>query len=412
MNARSNSQTASLATGIRPVRVFIVAQEWCSAHGGLATMNRSLSIALAAAGASVVCLMPEVRREDYEDAAAHDVILIEARPVPGGTAQQAMLRKPVLPHGWRPNLVIGHGRVTGPEALGLTQDFFGEAKRLQVVHVAPDEIEWWKEGRTDDAGVRAQARTELELDLAVSAHRTVAVGPRLHARMRRDLSVHDGVPEPVRLDPGFDHTDLDVVRTPPPGGPDQVLLMGRIEDYEIKGVGLAAQALAHAMRLRGPAAPKIELLVRGAPPGESAALRERLIIELGDAAMQVTVRPFTTDQSALRHDLLRASLLLMPSSAEGYGLVGLEGITAGTPVLLSGQSGLGQSLSGVVYPAGATGPVVPVTSDPTEDADRWGHRIAAVLEDRDAAFRRADWLKRELAAKWTWKSAAEDLLSL
>jgi glycosyltransferase involved in cell wall biosynthesis len=308
-------------------------------------------------------------------------------------------------------MVIGHGRVTGPEALCLTEDFFPRAKRIQVVHVAPDELEWWKQDRADDAGVRAEVRTQLELDLAVGAYRTLTVGPLLHARMCRDLSVYGRVPEPVRLDPGFDCTDPDV-RTPPPGGPVQILLMGRIEDYKIKGVELASRALARAMWLRGNGTPEIELLVRGAPPGQSTVLRERILKEIGGKAVRVTVRPFTTDESALRHDLARASLVLMPSWAESFGLVGLEAIIAGTPVFVSGQSGLGMLLSETVDPAGTAGPVVPVTQNLDEDVDRWGHRIAAVLDDRESAFTRAERLRRDLAAKWTWESAARNVLSL
>ena len=76
-----------------------------------------------------------------------------------------------------------------------------------MVHVAPDELEWWRADRTDDSGVRADERTRMELDICLGATRVLAVGPRLYALLRRDLSVFSDVPEPVQLDPGFDLPD-------------------------------------------------------------------------------------------------------------------------------------------------------------------------------------------------------------
>ena len=42
-----------------------------------------------------------------------------------------------------------------------------------------------------------------------------------------------------------------------------------------------------------------------------------------------------------------ADLVIMPSRTEGFGLTALEALSAGLPVLVSGNSGLGQALKGV-----------------------------------------------------------------
>lgn len=395
----------------RSASVLMVAQEWNSGNGGLATLNRSLCVALAAAGASVVCLMPSASPDERAHAAVHGVVLVEARSVLGGLPRQAMVRMPPLAPGWVPDLIGGHSRFTGPEAMCLAEDFFPRAKRLQFVHIAPDEMEWYRPGRADDAGVRAEDRTRLELALAAGAYRTVAVGPRLHGLLRRELSVHPGVPEPALLVPGFDSAQFRP-RTPPPGEPVQILLMGRLEDFDIKGVDIAARALGRAVSLCGGARrPEVELLVRGAPPGESAALRDRILDLAGDIDLRVTPRCFTTDRVTLDQELTRASLALVTSRAEAFGLVAHEAIVAGTPVLISDRCGL-SPLVEKVGSVQAAGPVVPVTRRLDEDVERWGYRIAAVLDDRAAAFRRADELRRALAARWTWKDAAEQVLGL
>ena len=72
--------------------------------------------------------------------------------------------------------------------------------------MAPDEIEWDKLDRADDACVRAEERTELELALARTADLVVAVGPHLYHRLQNDLEP-DNI-DPFRLDPGFDAEDV------------------------------------------------------------------------------------------------------------------------------------------------------------------------------------------------------------
>ena len=163
-------------------RILAVGTEWHSGHGGLSTFNRQLCGALAGAGVEVVCLVLDATHKDQGDAETLGVKLVEATPTPGQPRQYALSRKPRLPGGFAPDVIIGHGRVTGPAARILVDDHFPEAKRLHFVHVAPDEIEWFKLDRDDDAGARAEERTQIELDLGRTADRVIAVGPRLYDR--------------------------------------------------------------------------------------------------------------------------------------------------------------------------------------------------------------------------------------
>ncbi|WP_396445391.1 glycosyltransferase family 4 protein [Actinomadura sp.] len=396
-----------MSTARNDLTALAVATEWSSANGGLSTLNRGLCGALAAKGVRVLCLVPGASEEERADAEAAGVTLVAARPVPGGSPRRALIRRPVLPEGVVPDVVIGHGRVTGPMAMCQVEDHFPDASRVQVVHVAPDELEWWRPDRADDPGLRAEQRTELERLLCQEAAVVAAVGPRLHERFSRDLAVRPGAPSPIRLDPGF---DVPPVRPRPPacGAPAQVLLVGRLEDYEIKGVDLAARAVAHALELRDDRDAEVELLVRGAPPGECGALRDRIRRDAACPALDVTVRPFSVDGDRLAEDLARASLLVMPSRAEAFGLVGLEAAVAGTPVLAAARSGFGLLLRDVLGAAAAPF-VVPVRDD-REDVLRWGHNVAAVLRDPAGAFAMADTARRELARRRTWAMAAGALL--
>lgn len=97
----------------------------------------------------------------------------------------------------------------------------------------------------------------------------------------------------------------------------------------------------------------------------------------------------------------------MPSKAEGFGLVGLEAIAAGTPLLISHRSGLAELL--VEHNLGGKC-VVNTTGVTTEDAPVWQKAIDLVLMDRVAAFSRAATLRRQLVPLCSWDDAVKRLV--
>jgi glycosyltransferase involved in cell wall biosynthesis len=385
--------------------ILVIATEWQSGRGGLSTLNRNLCRALAHQGAEVVCVVAP----DADPATdTGGVRVIAARRTPGMDPHEALARRPELPDGFAPDLIIGHGRITGPAAKALSEDHFPDAQRLHLVHMAADEIEWLKPGREDDAAQRAEDRSGIELALARGAAGVIAIGPRLHGRFLRDLQAVQ-LPDPIRLDPGFD-SDAAPQRQPPGGRPWAVLVMGRMEDAELKGLDIAANAMGRVAADKR-ISETLELIVRGASEGSGEATRLKVTEWAASPALSVLVRPYTAETERLDADLRRASLLLMPSRAEGFGLVGLEAILAGTPVLVSEQSGLGMLLQEVLAREAAARHVVVVTGDLQADAGRWSRAIEGILLDRDAAFRRAAELRVTLARQRTWSSATSTLLA-
>lgn len=400
-------------------RILAVATEWASGHGGLSTFNRQLCIALARTDADVTCLAIAPSEREIAEARDLGVHLVPARSNPGEDERQWLSRRPMnLPDDYRPTVVIGHGRVTGPAAARLAEDVFPGAQRLHFIHMAPDEIEWDKFDRDNaqqgavSAAAQAEKRTQVELDLAERATRTIAVGPRLYNRFLRDLGPYNCQP-PLRFDPGFDPAP-DQGREPPEGPPWKVLLLGRAEDEILKGLDIAASATAKAAaRLRQMSLPGLELVVRGAAPGDADAIRQR-IRDWAGAHVDVVVRPFTTDAVTLARDLRSSSLLLMPSRSEGFGLVGLEAITAGTPVLISSRSGLSELMKEKLHPVEYARITVPTTGDAKSaniDIDEWARAIEAVLKDRNAAFRNASDLASQLGMRVTWFEGVSRLLA-
>jgi glycosyltransferase involved in cell wall biosynthesis len=385
--------------------LLAVATEWASRHGGLSTLNRELCCALARVGHPVACLVPEAGPDELREAEAAGVRIIEAPAPPGTEALAGLLRPPRLPEGFEPDIILGHGRITGGAAKTLAEDHLRSAVRIHMIHMAPGAIEPYKQPQ--GAAARAEERERLELDLAADAAMVVAVGPRLFREAGNLLAARPQAPPLHRLDPGLPPTEE---RAVPPGL--QILVLGRSEDDQLKGLDIAALALA---KLPHPDPRPFEadpvLVVRGAPPGKGDELHVHLA-KLADVPRdRIRVREYTAEATHIQEDLRRACLLLIPSRTEGFGLVGLEALALGTPTLISARSGLGELLVEKLGETHARNFVVEVKDDTEADATEWARAIEQVLRDPKAAFARTAELQQRLEKELSWTTAAQSLMS-
>ncbi|WP_327702876.1 glycosyltransferase [Streptomyces decoyicus] len=398
------------APGHRAPIILSVATEWASSHGGLSTFNRDLCRALADAGARVFCVVLAAASAQIASAAESGVTLLPTPDMPGASEDMRLTSRPKLPMGMLPDLVVGHSRITGPAAKKIADDFFPTARRLHVVHMAPDEIEWYKPDRRTDAGLRAEERTDIERTLGRSAHRVVAVGPRLHDQFLAEFTGTEALP-PLRLDPGFDSVTSSVPRIPPGGSPWRVLLIGRTEDARLKGVDLAAAACGRvATWLHEDGLRRLRLLVRGAPEAAVEQQRAEIVTWAASPQLEVVVRAYASAEERIANDLNSASLVIVPSRSEGFGLVGVEAIAQGVPVLVSSGSGLAQMLRETLGHEAADPFVVSISGDDEKDTDKWARAIDRKLRDREGAFRQTAELRAQLVERVPWSKAAAVVL--
>ena len=392
---------------VEPVRrqpnVLIVATEWYSRHGGISTFNRDLCIALVRAGARVVCYVPRADTSEVKHAEEVGVRIVEATAMPSLDDGALLLQRPNLPSGFVPDIVIGHDRITGAASVRLARDDYRDSKRVLFIHTSPEEIEWHKELREDSTSAeRAAARKREQLSLAMGCDLVVAVGPHLMREFATDLH-GAGNPVPVmELTPGLPER-LAITATLPAA--IRCLVLGRVEDYQLKGLDLAAKAFGRVVaNWKHGNAPK--LVVRGAPIGTADELRRRLAEDSAPTELDIVVRHYSADETEIQNDLREASLVLMPSKKEGFGLVALEAISQGVPTLISDQSGLADTLRQHA-PQAANEWILPVTQD---SEVKWAERIEYLLLGRQGAFDRAAVLRKQLAATLDWHLAVVSLL--
>jgi len=105
----------------------------------------------------------------------------------------------------------------------------------------------------------------------------------------------------------------------------------------------------------------------------------------------------------LKRLFCEVDLVLMPSRTEGFGLTGLEALSAGLPVLVSKNSGFGEALSKVPF-----GSACVIDS---EDPLVWAQAIKKVWKkDRETRLQEAERLRSSYKTKYSWAEQSEDLV--
>ena len=180
--------------------------------------------------------------------------------------------------------------------------------------------------------------------------------------------------------------------------PLKVLTFGRgdPEDFSLKGYDIAAEAIA---KLKDRS---YLLIFVGAPDGKQEEVAENLL-KSGISKRQLIVRKFLESKKSLKELFCEVDLVIMPSRAEGFGLTALEAMSASLPILVSGNSGFGDTLC--TLPLGKS---CVVDSDEPKD---WAEAIARVRgKDRAERLKEVHRLQTAYEEKFSWKRQCEALI--
>ena len=360
------------------IDAMFLCDEWKSSKGGLSTFNRELATNLAettTGSMKIHCYVSRSDDQDREDAKQHGVNLITAQTVPGSGDPLDWLKivPPELPH---PHIVIGHGRKFGIPAFHVERAT--RCKWIQFVHVFCEDLGKFKETAATtvaDTIEENEKNHKNEIELCKAADAVVAVGSRLQQKYSRSLpnvkveiitpgitgkfcneSIESGEHAGV-----LSRTSNDMFMKT-----FNVFMFGRadFEDLTLKGYDIVANAI-------GSLGVKFELTFVGSSPGDHRNVEQWFLQKACIKRKQLTIRGYCTEQDELKGMFHQSDLVALPSRTEGFGLVGLEAISCGVPVLVSGESGLAEALQEV-----QGGSNVIVQSD--DDADEWARRISEV----------------------------------
>ena len=391
--SQEDNESNSGSTSSRKLNVTLLSSEWRSTKGGLSTLNRELAIQLAKhPSAEVSVYLPQCSEEDKRVAASYNVHLIEAEKRPGYDPVDWLS---FLPNDHAVDCVIGHGAILGRQVQGIKRDC-SRCKWIQVVHTAPEELGMYKE--YDERISKGETKHQVEVELCKLADQVVAVGPKLADAFSGYLRSCEKHQDVLNLTPGIFSEFADVKQASQEISSFSVLVFGRSdsEDFQLKGYDIAAQAIAELKDMT------YKLVFVGATRGEEEKVARKLV-EQGIDPSQLKVRRFNESREKLADLFCEVDLAVMPSRTEGFGLAALEALSAGLPVLVSGNSGFGEALKKVPF---ASSCVVQ-----SEDPKDWADAIKAVRgKDRKLRLREAKVLGGEYAEIYSWQDHCNRLV--
>ena len=374
------------------LKVTLLGDEWASSAGGLSTLNRELAIHLAEQPkVDVTFLVPEGACTDAQKKAAqsYGITVLEARKRPGYDRLD-WLSFP--PEGLSMNVVVGHGMKLGRQGQVLRDHPLHNRKWVQVVHTAPEELGMLK--RHSGAISKGGRKHETEVDLCKLADLVAPVGPKLADAYSSYLPLKK-YERIFTLTPGFFREFEDLKKGPNEGFEFRVLLCGRgdAEDFKLKGYDIAAEAFADQELKRQP----YRLVFVGAPVGKEDDVARELL-KRGIAEEQLTVRKFLASREKMKDLFCEVDLAIMPSKTEGFGLIALEALSAGLPILVSSNSGFARALQ-TLEVDNLKKPIV-ASNEPKD----WAKAIKAVRARHGEQLKEVKMLRESYGKKYTWET--------
>lgn len=404
--------------------IVLLSPAWPSSHGGIETVNRELGKALARLGEVVVCIVAHATAADVADAAKSEVQLIKGKFRRSDTNNSHLVDVawPTSPPTGRVRLIIGHSKFTGRAANALRDRLNAQSGLRTAVRSAYFVHMDLRALRSLEGLPAAQRDKEesTELEGLRSADLVLAMGPKLRdvaADLCRQIAKTSDVTMIVGgMDPGANLLE--------PRHVPAIALIGRLALYsddpmelrlnEAKGVDLVLDAYGELLKTWSPhdQPPALELI--GIQPELEEPLvkaaHDRVMTIAGRRHVPVNVTPFASNISSVETAFSRASLLLMPSVVEGYGLVALEALSRGIPVLVSAHSGVAQLIrdrlpASLVSKAGCF-----IDTEREDAAVALADQMAeAIRHPLDTMHRQMD-LRRELMMVASWEAGAEAIL--
>ena len=358
-----------------------------SSNGDLTTINRELAIQMAIhPNVEVSVFLPQCSEEDKRDADSYNVKLIEAVKLSGFEPVDWLAS---VPEGHAMDCVLGHGVALGRQIQIIKKNpNYSNCKWIQVVHTSPEEIGMYK------SISEGQKMQQTEIELCEMADQVVTIGPKLTDTYENQL----GKGKVFNLMPSILTEFSDVQQASNERRTFCVLVTesGDSEDFDVKGYDIAVKAIANLKDK------SYQLKFASKQRGKEDELANKLL-QCGIGRNQLIICSFDENKETLANLFSTVDIAILPSKAEGFGLSALEAISAGLPILVSGNSGIAEALKEV--PNGSQYIV------DSEDPADWARAIKAVRnKKRSVRLAEAKILHGSYLQKFNWEEPCDFLV--
>ena len=367
-----------------------------TAEGWNIVANEQLTIELAKnPRVKVYGLVPRSTQEQRYQAKKSNIELVDAKEMIG-FSEEDLIAYP--PDDLDIDILIMHsyGHDLGKQAQDIKEK--KNCKWVHVVHTISAELANYKQkvSSTDAAYPDWLSDHELQLALCEEADIIIAIGPKVADAYKGALRHCGKHKDVITMTPGIIH-DLADAHTVCEGGEKFHVMISATypsKYFKVKGCDIAAKAITLLKDL------SYHLIFVVLPNDDAVVLRSQLkgLISLS----QVTVKHVPRSSENWRKQLCQVDLVILPS-AEGFGTSCVRAISAGVPVLSSGNSGFGMALKKL--PSGKMHVL------DSEDPREWADQIRKLRNKGPTQLAdEAKQLREGYMRQYCWKDQCDQLV--
>ena len=370
----------------------MLSREWrSSTDGDFSTINRELAIQLAKhTNVDVSIFLPNCSEEDRISAKSHNVKLIEVHGI-SGLEPVLWLSCPLRNHTM--DCVIGHGVHIG----GLIPSMkrypnYSHCKWIQVVSSVSQEDRLFEHPDGEDI-------PKKEIQLCEMADQVILVGPKPGEGYRHYLLSVIQKEKIFDLTPSTFSEFLEVAQAAEEGRTFIILVIESVDSrtyFNVTGYNIAAKAIAELKD----ESYKLKFVC---PTGGEGDFGIQNLLHYGISHNQLIVHRFDDSREVLADLFCTVDLAIMPSRIECFGITALAALSAGLPVLVNGNSGLGEALKEV--------PLGPQSVVDSEDPNDWAKKIKDVRQKRrEVRLSESRFLRENYLEKYSWEEPCKRLV--
>ena len=376
----------------RTLRVALPSREWrSSTDGNFSTFNRELAIQLAKhTNVDVSILLPNCSKEDWISAKNHNVTLIETHIY--GRAPCHWLLHFLRNHGF--DCVIGHGINIDPSIQFIEADPFSRPCKWILVFSSDFQVRRLLENfeHPDDMHI-----------LYKHCEMVFTVGPKVVEAYRHFLPYLPYLHQKKKffdLTPSIFSEFLQVRQAAEEGKTFIILVIESIHSdiiyFDIPEYRIAAKAIAELKD----ESYKLKFVH---PDGGKGDIGTQNLLHYGISHNQLIVCSSDDSREVLADLFCTVDLAIMPSTIKCFGIKALAALSAGLPVLVNGNSGLGEALKEV--PLGSNSVV------DSEDPKDWAKEIKRVRQkNREVRLSESRSLREKYLERYSWEEPCKSLV--